>query len=276
MRVTNALSKRLEVSVWREGQVATLAFAGGDVIEPLKIRKATNADRRCGTSARAWPDAKYFETGELPKADLTHLLRSKAVLMPGVTVTLNVEKTGDKQTWLYKGGLRDYLMQALVSDPVIPLFEGAHYADGGETENFAEGEGAAWRAPNSAAACPAAQAERHRTQTNRDAAEFQHGAADLAAQHAACLRNQRTQLQDPTTPLGLSTAGRLLQARSEERGRPRWITCFASTVADRSRTVRYWQTDARVSRTGAATTTSPGSRGSSIRRSWSCVISADG
>jgi topoisomerase IV subunit B len=142
--VTNALSKRLEVSVWREGQVASLTFAGGDVIEPLKLRKATNADRKSGTSARAWPDAKYFESGELPKAELIHLLRSKAVLMPGVTVTLTFEKTGEKQSWLYKGGLRDYLMQALVSDPVIPLFEGAHYADGGETENFAEGEGAAW------------------------------------------------------------------------------------------------------------------------------------
>ena len=146
--VTNALSKRLEVSVWREGQVASIAFAGGDVIEPLKLRKATNADRKCGTSARAWPDATYFESGELPKAELIHLLRSKAVLMPGVTVTLTTEKSGrheeERQTWLYKGGLRDYLMQALVSDPVIPLFEGAHYADGGETENFAEGEGAAW------------------------------------------------------------------------------------------------------------------------------------
>jgi topoisomerase IV subunit B len=146
--VTNALSKRLEVSVWREGQVASITFAGGDVVEPLKLRKTTNADRKCGTSARAWPDAKYFESGELPKAELIHLLRSKAVLMPGVTVTLTVEKTGrheeERQSWLYKGGLRDYLMQALVSDPVIPLFEGAHYADGGETENFAEGEGAAW------------------------------------------------------------------------------------------------------------------------------------
>ncbi len=142
--VTNALSKRLEVSVWREGQVASITFAGGDVVEPLKVRKATNADRKRGTSARAWPDAKYFESGELPKAELIHLLRSKAVLMPGVTVTLTVEKTGEKQSWLYKGGLRDYLMQALVIDPVIPLFEGAHYADGSETENFAEGEGAAW------------------------------------------------------------------------------------------------------------------------------------
>ena len=75
-----------------------------------------------------------------------HLLRSKAVLMPGVTVTLTIEKTAGerRRRWLYKGGLRDYLMQTLPADPLIPLFEGEHYADDGETENFAEGEGAAW------------------------------------------------------------------------------------------------------------------------------------
>ena len=143
--VTNALSKRLEVTVWREGQVARLTFAGGDVIEPLVIRKGgAVGDRKTGTTARAWPDASYFESAELPKAELTHLLRSKAVLMPGVTVTLTIEKTAETTSWLYKGGLRDYLMQSLNADPVIPLFEGAHYADRGETENFAEGEGAAW------------------------------------------------------------------------------------------------------------------------------------
>jgi len=142
--VTNALSKRLEVTVWREGQVAELAFAGGDVVEPLKTRRASTGDRKCGTTVRAWPDPKYFESAEFPKNELTHLLRSKAVLMPGVTVTLKNEKSGETQTWVYKGGLRDYLMQTLTADPVIPLFEGEHYADGGETENFAEGEGAAW------------------------------------------------------------------------------------------------------------------------------------
>ena len=142
--VTNALSKRLEVTVYREGQVATIVFSGGDVIEPLKTRKAAAGDRKAGTSVRAWPDAKYFESAELPKNELMHLLRSKAVLMPGVTVSLSIEKSGEKLQWLYKGGLRDYLMQTLTADPVIPLFEGEHYADGGETENFAEGEGAAW------------------------------------------------------------------------------------------------------------------------------------
>jgi topoisomerase IV subunit B len=142
--VTNALSKRLEVTVWREGQVANLVFSGGDVIEPLTLRKAAAGDKKTGTSVRAWPDAKYFEAAELPKADLMHLLRSKAVLMPGCQVTLTTEKTGDVQTWTYQGGLRDYLMQTLNADPVIPLFEGERFADGGETENFAEGEGAAW------------------------------------------------------------------------------------------------------------------------------------
>lgn len=142
--VTNALSKRLEVSVWREGQVARLVFAGGDVIEPLTLRKSAAGDRKSGTTARAWPDPAYFESADLPKAELTHLLRSKAVLMPGVTVTLVNEKTGDKTRWLYKGGLRDYLLQSLAADPVIPVFEDEHFADRKETENFAEGEGAAW------------------------------------------------------------------------------------------------------------------------------------
>jgi topoisomerase-4 subunit B len=142
--VTNALAKRLQVTVWREGQVATIAFAGGDVAEPLAAKRAGAADRKQGTSVRVWPDAKYFDSAELPRPELVHLLRSKAVLMPGVTLSLTVEKTGETQRWLYKGGLNDYLTQSLGADPLLPLFEGEHYADTGETENFAEGEGAAW------------------------------------------------------------------------------------------------------------------------------------
>jgi topoisomerase IV subunit B len=142
--VTNALAKRLQVTVWRDGQVATLAFGGGDVIEALKTRPAATGERKHGTCVRVWPDAKYFDSAELPKHELMHLLRSKAVLMPGVTVTLTHEKSNETQTWLYKGGLRDYLNQHLVAEPLIPLFEGEQYATGNETENFAEGEGAAW------------------------------------------------------------------------------------------------------------------------------------
>jgi topoisomerase-4 subunit B len=73
-----------------------------------------------------------------------HLLRSKAVLMPGVTVTLTTEKDGDTQTWLYKGGLRDYLQQTPGGRPADPAVRGEQYAGASETENFAEGEGVAW------------------------------------------------------------------------------------------------------------------------------------
>ena len=145
--VTNALAKRLQVTVYREGQVATLAFSGGDVIEPLSVRERQSGERRQGTTVRVWPDGQYFESAELPKTDLLHLLRSKAVLMPGVTVTLTVEKGGrdqETQTWLYKGGLRDYLSQGLMAEPLIPLLDGEQYASGAETENIAEGEGVAW------------------------------------------------------------------------------------------------------------------------------------
>ncbi|MEO8310040.1 MAG: DNA topoisomerase IV subunit B, partial [Caldimonas sp.] len=146
--VTNALAKRLEVTVWRDGRVASIAFSGGDVIEPLVLRKAVAGDRKSGTRIRVWPDPRYFESAEPPRAELTHLLRSKAVLMPGVKVSLTVEKAGraetERQDWLYAAGLADYLMQTLATDPVIPLFEGSHHADGRESEDVAVGEGATW------------------------------------------------------------------------------------------------------------------------------------
>ncbi len=141
--VTNALSKRMEVSSHREGQVARLVFSGGDVIEPLAVRPLADGERKQGTTVRVWPDAKYFEAATLPQGELTHLLRSKAVLMPGVSVSLTNEKTRETQTWQYKGGLTDYLQQTLNGEPVIPLFDGEGYADAG-SESFAEGEGASW------------------------------------------------------------------------------------------------------------------------------------
>jgi topoisomerase-4 subunit B len=146
--VTNALAKRLEVTVWRDGKAATIAFAGGDVVEPLGVRKPGAGERKSGTRVRVWPDPRYFESAELPRADLTHVLRSKAVLMPGVRVSLTIEKPGrgevERQDWLYAAGLSDYLLQTLQADPVIPLFEGDHHADGRESEDVAAGEGATW------------------------------------------------------------------------------------------------------------------------------------
>ncbi|HJV80711.1 DNA topoisomerase IV subunit B [Noviherbaspirillum sp.] len=145
--VTNALSSRLEITVWREGGEHKLTFGDGDVIEKLKSRPLAKDERRSGTRVTVWPNPKYFDSSAIPGAELQRLLRSKAVLLPGVKVTLTNAKTGDTQTWQYDQGLRGYLVESLAqssnADPLIPLFEGEQYASG-ETDGFAEGEGAAW------------------------------------------------------------------------------------------------------------------------------------
>jgi len=141
--VTNALSTRLEVTVWRDGKVHTIAFENGDVKESLKSRNAKSGDNAHGTRVRVWPDKKYFDSPQVPIEELERLLRSKAVLLAGTEVTLTVEKPARTQTWKYDGGLREYLLGALDSEPMIPAFEGEGYAPA-DDETFAEGEGARW------------------------------------------------------------------------------------------------------------------------------------
>jgi len=145
--VTNALSKRLEITVWREAGIHTLCFAHGDVIEPLRSQPQTRGDKKNGTRVSIWPDAKYFDSPTISIPELTRLLRSKAVLLPGVKVTLTQSKTGESQTWQYDQGLRGYLTEALAQsahgEPLIPLFEGEQFASA-DADGFAEGEGASW------------------------------------------------------------------------------------------------------------------------------------
>ncbi len=148
--VTNALSKRLEVQVWRDKQYSTLAFEHGFLVDKIKTQPIRSGTKTSGTVVRTWPDASYFDSAHIPLADLQRLLRSKAVLLPGVKVTLVQEKSGDTQSWFYEHGLKGYLDEAMThlghSELCIPAFDGEHFADPerpGE-DNFAIGEGAAW------------------------------------------------------------------------------------------------------------------------------------
>ncbi|MDL2357867.1 MAG: DNA topoisomerase IV subunit B, partial [Pseudomonadota bacterium] len=149
--VTNALSSRLEITVWRKEDNGNglhhMVFADGDVIEPLTSRPAPRDGKKSGTRVTAWPNPKYFDSPVISAVELARLLRSKAVLLPGVTVTLTNAKSGDVQTWKYDEGLRGYLNEMLAQsssgDTLIPVFEGAQYSNGAD-DGFAEGEGAAW------------------------------------------------------------------------------------------------------------------------------------
>ncbi len=144
--VTNALSTQLEVTVWREGKVAQISFKQGEVAQALTVRDSARGDKKNGTCVKVWPDAQYFDSAQLPLGELQRLLRSKAVLLPGVEVVLEIEKSGEQQRWQYRDGLRSYLLEGLNgTEPLIPLFEGEHAVESGAgDESFAVGEGAAW------------------------------------------------------------------------------------------------------------------------------------
>lgn len=145
--VTNALSRRLEVEVKRDGKVHRIVFANGDVAEKLKVIGACG-QRASGTLVRVYPDPQFFDSPTVSVSDLERTLRAKAVLLPGVKITLHVEKGKQWKTdaWSYPGGLEQYLQELGEGmDPVAPIFAGETYLgkpkDG---ETFAEGEGAAW------------------------------------------------------------------------------------------------------------------------------------
>lgn len=141
--VTNALAKRLEVCVWRDGGAHQMAFGQGVVVDPL-VCTGSVARKKTGTRIRVWPDAVYFDSSTIPVADLVHALRSKAVLLAGVNVTLTLEKTGETRQWHYADGLRGYLDEALAdTEKLIPVFAGAQYARA-DDDTFAQGEGAQW------------------------------------------------------------------------------------------------------------------------------------
>ncbi len=139
--VTNALSSKLEITVWRDGGIHTLTFSDGDVVIPLVSQPQARGDKKSGTRVTIWPNPKYFDSPNLAQSELQRLLRSKAVLLPGVKVTLHAPK--ETLEWQYAQGLRGYLTESLTSETLIPLFEGAQYATA-DTDGFAEGEGAAW------------------------------------------------------------------------------------------------------------------------------------
>ncbi|NTX27681.1 DNA topoisomerase IV subunit B [Burkholderia pyrrocinia] len=144
--VTNALATRLDVTVWRDGKIAELGFAEGDVVKPLTTQSAGRGEKKSGTRVQVWPNPKYFDSPNLPLGELQRLLRSKAVLLPGVEVVFVNEKTGERQTWKYEDGLRGYLLDEMNgSELLIPLFEGERFADSRSGDDtFAEGEGASW------------------------------------------------------------------------------------------------------------------------------------
>ena len=117
--VVNALSKHLEVWVRRGGKEFNMAFAAGEKVSPLEeIGKV--GKQNTGTTLRFWPDPRYFDSAKYSLPRLKHVLRAKAVLCPGLQVTMHDEASGEKLEWCYADGLRDYLTGELGDTPILP------------------------------------------------------------------------------------------------------------------------------------------------------------
>lgn len=123
--VVNALSKQVELFIKRDGNEYRMAFRDGDRASNLDIVGSVGK-KNTGTRLRFWPDPKYFDTAKFNLRHLRHVLRAKAVLCPGLTVSLHDTATGEKDQWLYEDGLRDYLKSELGASEALPpdLFVG--------------------------------------------------------------------------------------------------------------------------------------------------------
>ena len=117
--VVNALSSDLEIWIKRDGHEHHMSFRDGDKASDLEVIN-TVGRRNTGTRLRFWPDKKYFDSPKISVKSLRHLLRAKAVLCPGLEVTLIIAKTGEKDTWLYQEGLSEYLCSELGDEVLLP------------------------------------------------------------------------------------------------------------------------------------------------------------
>ncbi len=140
--VSNALSKRCEVTVFRGHEKHTIAFEGGELKSKLRTEKSK--EKRSGTVVRLWPDPKYFDSPSIPVAELEHLVRSKAYLLPGLTTVLEVEGK-EKKSWKYERGMAQYFDFMLQGrELVAPLFTGERYFQETNIPDIEPGEGAGW------------------------------------------------------------------------------------------------------------------------------------
>ena len=113
--VVNALSDRLDVTIKRQGIIYQIAFAQGAKTQELQETGVTKK-RDTGTTIHFWPNAQYFDTTRIAVKPLMHVLRAKAVLCPGLSMTFINKIADETMHWCFEKGLTDYLRQSLPDD----------------------------------------------------------------------------------------------------------------------------------------------------------------
>lgn len=132
--VTNALSTRVEVTSFREGNAYSMAFKDGYVDEPIHVEKLPKAEKaKHGTRVRAWPDSKYFDE-KLNVKVFENMLHTKAILMPGTKVIWKRASAAEPTVWEYEDGLIQHLTNELGEEAVLaaPIFRTGHIYEANE------------------------------------------------------------------------------------------------------------------------------------------------
>ena len=116
--VVNALSTKMIAEVVRDGQLYRVVFATGGIVEPLE--KIGKTDRPTGTRIIFYPDPTIFkETVEFDYKWVVSYLRHQAYLTKGVHTSVTDNRTGERQSFYFEGGIQSYVKHLNIGKDVL-------------------------------------------------------------------------------------------------------------------------------------------------------------
>lgn len=116
--VVNALSTHMIAEVAKRGQLYRIEFQQGGVKVPFK--KIGKTDRKDGTTITFYPDPTIFkETVEFDYKWVVNYLRHQAYLTKGVFTSVRDERTSDRVSFYFEGGIRSYVKNLNIGKDVL-------------------------------------------------------------------------------------------------------------------------------------------------------------
>ncbi len=131
--VVNALSSKLVCDIKRDGKVHQITFKDGITKQSL-TPVGEVGKRNTGTAVHFWPDGQYFDSANVSRPQLRHLLKAKAILCPGLAISLSDEVDGSEEQWLFEDGLVAYLEEQLDGQERVPATPFVGELAGGDQE----------------------------------------------------------------------------------------------------------------------------------------------
>jgi DNA gyrase subunit B len=104
--VVNALSSKLHVTIYKNGEIHEQDFEKGI---PQNILSVTGTTKKNGTTVEFFPDGSIFETVEFQFEILAKRFKELAYLNPKISITLNDERNGVKEVYKFEGGIAQFV-----------------------------------------------------------------------------------------------------------------------------------------------------------------------